>query len=602
LIAVFFILADIIAFSYLYFEALHQNKIYPGVNLGQAYLGGKTESEARTIISAKVSNITENGIQFDFNQQEATITPIISTFDGDVTYQVITFNIDDMINRAFSIGRGHGVVANLAEQLESSIFGKKIPVSFTTDDNRIKEILANNFEQASAPAENSNIFATTTIVSGKKEIVLRATNEKPGFTINYDQAIQSMKNSLAKISNPPINLSSTLGSPSIKKSEIEPLLPNANNFLDQASLTLVYADKKWPVPEINFANWLTVSRASDSRLSLDIDKDKLSAYLDKTAATQIEIPVGDARFKIDNGRVVEFSKSQNGVKIDLDQTYLNLKNNFLTEDKNTVDIAVATVTSDIAENQINNLGITEIIGTGHSNFVGSPKNRIINIGVGAAAMNGLLIAPGTEFSTNKALGTVDAAAGYLPELSIIGNKTIPEYGGGLCQIGTTLFRAALASGLPITERQAHSYRVAYYEPAGTDATIYQPEPDFKFINDTKNYVLIQTHTSGNDLYFDFWGTKDGRAIEQTDPTISNIVKPLPGKLIETLSLPPGQKKCSEKAHNGADAFFDYKVTYPDGTIKQKRFTSHYVPWQEVCLIGVAQLSSTSTPSTIQPQP
>jgi len=101
------------------------------------------------------------------------------------------------------------------------------------------------------------------------------------------------------------------------------------------------------------------------------------------------------------------------------------------------------------------------------------------------------------------------------------------------------------------------------------------------------------------LTFDFWGTKDGRQVEETAPTIYNITKPAPAKYTETLSLPPGQIKCTEKAHNGADAFFDYKVTYPDGTIKQKRFTSHYVPWRQVCLIGVNQLSASSTPAAVK---
>jgi hypothetical protein len=102
--------------------------------------------------------------------------------------------------------------------------------------------------------------------------------------------------------------------------------------------------------------------------------------------------------------------------------------------------------------------------------------------------------------------------------------------------------------------------------------------------------------SGNNLYFDFWGAKDGRIIEKSYPKIFNIVDPEPGKIVETLDLKPGEKKCTEKAHKGADASFSYKVTYPDGTTKSKIFTSHYVPWQEVCLIGVKQLSATSTPS------
>ena len=184
---------------------------------------------------------------------------------------------------------------------------------------------------------------------------------------------------------------------------------------------------------------------------------------------------------------------------------------------------------------------------------------------------------------------------------------MPEFGGGLCQVGTTMFRAVIACGLPVTMRRNHSYRVVYYEPAGTDATIYDPWPDFRFINDLPTYILIQAKISGDTLSFEFWGTKDGRLVETTKSTIYNIVKPEPTKVIETLDLKPGEKKCTEHAHNGADAYFDYKVTYADDTVKEKRFSSHYVPWQEVCLLGVEKLSAppetaTSTPATSETTP
>jgi vancomycin resistance protein YoaR len=217
-------------------------------------------------------------------------------------------------------------------------------------------------------------------------------------------------------------------------------------------------------------------------------------------------------------------------------------------------------------------------------------NRRHNIKVGAEALHGLLIKPGEEFSLLKALGEIDASNGYLPELVIKENKTVPEYGGGLCQIGTTVFRATFNSGLPVTARRNHSYRVTYYEPAGTDATIYDPAPDYKFVNDTGHYILIQARLDKDDLTFDFWGTKDGREINYTQPTIYNIVKPAPTKMIETTDLPEGKKKCTESAHAGADAYFDYKVTYSNGEVKNQRFTSHYVPWQAVCLVGVKKIT------------
>ena len=203
-----------------------------------------------------------------------------------------------------------------------------------------------------------------------------------------------------------------------------------------------------------------------------------------------------------------------------------------------------------------------------------------------------MIAPDGEFSLLKTLGPIDGSHGWLPELVIKGNKTTPEYGGGLCQIGTTVFRAAMNSGLVITERRNHSYRVRYYEPAGTDATIYDPAPDFRFKNDTGHWVLITTEMRGDQLVFTVWGTKDGRSVAPLNPVISNIVAPPPKKLIPTTELAPGQQKCTEVAHAGATAKLDYVVTYTGGEVKKTTFTSYYKPWGAVCLVG----STTPTPT------
>ena len=207
-------------------------------------------------------------------------------------------------------------------------------------------------------------------------------------------------------------------------------------------------------------------------------------------------------------------------------------------------------------------------------------------------MNCLLIKPGETFSAIKAIGTIDEENGFKKELVIKDNKTTPEFGGGLCQIGTTLFRAALGSGLPLAERRNHSYRVTYYEPAGTDATIYNPSPDLKFLNDTRGYVLIQTKIDGTKLIFEFWGKRDGRESSYTNPVIYNLVAPPPTKYIYTTELPVGQKKKIETAHKGADAYFKYTIKYPDERgLVEKTFNSHYKPWAEVWLIG-----ATSTPT------
>ncbi|MEK7067544.1 MAG: VanW family protein, partial [Patescibacteria group bacterium] len=266
-------------------------------------------------------------------------------------------------------------------------------------------------------------------------------------------------------------------------------------------------------------------------------------------------------------------------------------NKILSNGYPAINLVMDSEAPQITTANVNNLGITDLLGKGESDFTGSPPNRIHNIETGANKLNGLLIKPGETFSAIKAIGNVDGENGFLKELVIKEDRTTPEFGGGLCQVGTTLFRAALGSGLPIAERRSHSYRVVYYEPAGTDATIYNPSPDLKFTNNTGNYILIQTKIEGNKLAFEFWGKKDGRESSYTNSVIYNITAPPPVRYIYTTELAIGEKKKVETAHKGADAYFKYTIKYPDerGSI-EKTFTSHYKPWAEVWLIG-----ATSTP-------
>jgi len=100
------------------------------------------------------------------------------------------------------------------------------------------------------------------------------------------------------------------------------------------------------------------------------------------------------------------------------------------------------------------------------------------------------------------------------------NETIPEFGGGVCQVSTTMFRVALDAGLEITERRNHAYPVAYYSPQGTDATIYLPKPDFRFKNDTNSHILIQPKIVGKRLTIEFYGSKDGRVVEIEGPKVT----------------------------------------------------------------------------------
>ncbi len=253
------------------------------------------------------------------------------------------------------------------------------------------------------------------------------------------------------------------------------------------------------------------------------DREKIQSYLADLARRVNKDPV-NAKFQVEDGKVSTFAISENGLALNIERSLIIISESILAENYKPsnlkeLDLAYNETEPEIKSDEIDNLGITDLIGEGKSDFRGSPKNRIHNIEVGSSRFHGALIKPGEEFSFVKILGPVDAEHGYAEELVIKKDKTEPEFGGGICQISTTAFRAAVYSGLEITARRNHAYPVRYYNPQGMDATVYIPRPDLRFINNTPGYILIQTKIEGTNLIFDFYGTSDGRTIAIEGPKI-----------------------------------------------------------------------------------
>jgi vancomycin resistance protein YoaR len=236
------------------------------------------------------------------------------------------------------------------------------------------------------------------------------------------------------------------------------------------------------------------------------------------------------------------------------------------------------------------MGIKELIGMGTSTYQGSIESRIFNVNLGASRVNGTLVAPGEVFSFAKTVGDVSSLTGYKQAYIISGGKTILGDGGGICQVSTTLFRAALNAGLPIVERHPHAYRVSYYEQdssPGIDATVYVPTVDLKFKNDTGNHILIQSILDPNELRLTFmiYGTSDGRTSEVSTPVVSNV-RPAPeAKYEDDPNLPAGQIKQVDFAAAGATAYFTRTVMRDGKVLHSDEFRSNYRPWQAVFLRG-----------------
>jgi vancomycin resistance protein YoaR len=586
------------------YAKLYEGKMFPGARVLNVRLDGLSKDEARQAVQSQIDEAVGKGLQFQFNGKDATIDTTISGTDGSVSRELIQYDIGAAIDKAYGIGRSSGPIQNALIQLGARLHPIRIPAGVTIDEKGITDGLTQAFQESLAEPQDAmfDIHVTTGTVP-----LVSIVNEKSGVRLTTDHALKKLRTQAESLAFAPIELEADMIAPHVRRSDLEPLEQDVLAYINRPQLVFTYENKSYDIPTSTLVHWITVSDEKGNP-TIALSRDAFKASM-KEMVPGIEQETKNGSLVVQDGKITSFTAGTQGVSLNAEKTLAPVEASWPTT--STYPLVTDVTSGSLLGEDPERLGIKEIIGAGHSNFAGSPSNRRKNIAKGAELVNGTLIAPGEEFSLLKVLGEIDGAHGWFQELVIKGNKTEPEYGGGLCQIGTTTFRAALSAGLKIVERRNHSYRVRYYEPVGTDATIYDPSPDFRFLNDTGHYILINAYVKGDDATFEVWGTQDGRTtlfkgqkdvtdVDELKPRVYNVTSPPPMKLVETLDLPPGQKKCTETAHAGADADFGYQVTYADGTVHEETISSHYRPWQAVCLIGVEKLTAPPDLSTNEP--
>jgi hypothetical protein len=166
-----------------------------------------------------------------------------------------------------------------------------------------------------------------------------------------------------------------------------------------------------------------------------------------------------------------------------------------------------------------------LLAVGRSNFKGSGGGRKANVRKALNEhLNNTYVASGAVFFFNKVLGkSVNTSNGWQMALTIFeGGELRPAPGGGICQVSTTLYRAALNSGFPIVEQRNHSLYVTYYEKygVGQDATVFPGSQDLAFLNDTGGPLLIQSYNDGDEAYVNIYGRDDNRTVTLSGPYFS----------------------------------------------------------------------------------
>lgn len=548
--------------GYAGFRLAFRGLIFPNVTVAGIKVGGMDRETSLKLINNYFLTNPNRVILRVGNKEIENVNEI--KVERDFTWAV---------DQAFSVGRNGNTLTQLAEQLKtlSSTRSIRVPISYDQEELvSLVDEMANDINQSpiwpKLVANNDQV----TVVTGKN-----------GLEIEKELLIKEIVERWSLPDKQMVDIPSRI----VYVKENEEMVDKAVEALKK------WGEKRLVLKQVGFE----ISLTQEEMMSLfglvdeKIDKDQFGNLLARIQQP-VETEPRDAVFLFEGDEVKEFKPEIVGKVIDIPALKERLAEFLLTADKEVMEIPVIESYPKIRAGDINNLGIKELIGEGTSSFSHSIPGRVFNVNLAASRINSTIVAPGEEFSFNAAVGDISRASGYQSAYIISGGKTVLGDGGGVCQVSTTVFRAALNAGLPIVERKAHAYRVGYYEQdskPGIDATVFNPTADFKFKNDTGNHILIQTKVDTVNLKMrvGIYGTKDGRVASVSVPKISSQTPPPATLYVDDPTLPVGHLKQIDWSAWGAKVSFNYKVVKEEKVLFEKTFYSNYQPWQAIYLRG-----------------
>jgi vancomycin resistance protein YoaR len=577
-----------------YLDQSYQGKIYPNVTVQGLPLGEMTPTAAEAAIRARYE---------DFLQQPATLTFGDRTWHPAPEEIGIAFDFKGAVDQAYQAGRGNRMFENLQNIAAIWQDGLELPLHVTFDQAAMQRYIAGLRDELDvAPADAQlRLYG----------IVVFTHPARMGRQILVDETVQDLTDSLRTFKPGTVALRSRDLPPRLNDAEVATAKQQINAIV-QSDFTLNVEEKSYTWTPREIALMLRIGRVPK-----DPANDRIAVALDQYLVDKRIIAIANEtgrgsvhpRVAWNNGDLKIIKPGTPGLRID-EAKARDMIMAAIGGSQRVLDLPVREVAPQVTEANLHSIGIDELVSVGTSDFSGSAAYRIHNVGVGMKILNGILLAPGEEFSFNENVGDIDAKNGFVEGYAIIQNRTQLEFGGGICQDSTTMFRAAFWAGLPITERWGHSFYISWYDKyglaqygngMGMDATIFTGGPDLKFVNDTGNWLLIQSWSNPKTgvAQVEFYGTKPNRRVELTQRVYDRVPAPSNPVYVIDAKQPPGTRKQTDTARGGMT--IDVHRTIIENGVRREPelFRTRFKAWPNIFTVNPADMGPDGRPL---PQP
>jgi vancomycin resistance protein YoaR len=577
---------------FLSIERRYQQRIYPNVSILGVNVGGLQPAEAEAAITEHFRAFTD--------------APVILNFEGR-SWRVsgndlgLVMGVNDSVQQAYKIGRTRDMMSNVQTIWQTLQQSMAVPVLIVVDEAKAQASVARLASIIDAPAHDPKLHMEGTTLVVK--------DGKPGRMLLVDETVARMRETLSLlVSQQQVTVATRELAPRVTNAAVQAARARVVDLISQP-VTIKVNNEEFVWSSDDLARMIEIVQQSDTNgidsYHVFLNPYQIERRMEVIGQTTQTVPVYP-RVAWNGGDLQIIKAGAPGWRINKHESR-DLLVSSVDQGVRTIELNPRYVAVPIDKNNLASLGITELVSEGKSDFTGSAPYRVTNIQAGLALLDGVLIAPGEEFSFDDTIGDIDETNGFVKGYAIVQSRTQLEFGGGICQDSTMVFRAAFWAGLPITERWGHSFYISWYDkhgPTGMDATIFTGGPDLKFLNDTGHWLLMQTYSNPKTglASVRLYGTSPKRKVEMTQVIRARVAAPTVPVYVTDSEQPAGAVKQSDYARDGLTIEIVRTVTDADGTARDPdKYTTRFKPWPNIYVFNPVDLAG-NIPQIPMPPP
>lgn len=554
------------------------NAFFPGTKVGDLNIAELDHPQALALMKQHFADFENTAVDFSFEQQ---------IWNASLNQLGYSIDYESTLAAAWQHGRDSSRLAQFkAVMIEPE--QHSYPILFNGNDDKLSAYLEDIGTQIVGAARDASLY-----LDGDQ---VRIQPNEDGRKLDIEAAANATRRIIQSAKRGQVELTAKAVVSQITAEMLEPKRELAQTMIN-GGVDINTGDDVWRITQATLRSALVLPERgvlTDPTFDERVIGEEFTEMAEAVKSSPKNATLG-----WDDGLTV-IEADVRGRTLDVPATVQEVIAAARTSNQRTVNAQYEDVLAEVRSDNLDELGITGLLATGDSNFVGSSWERAENVRVSADHLTHTLVKPGETYGFNESIGPITLDNGFVQGMIIRGSRIVEDIGGGACQASTTVFRAALKAGLPI-DHEYHTYRLAMYEhdgwPPGLDAAIFQPEDpndwatDLYFTNNTDNWLLVEFVINETYAYCSIYGTPPGYDVQIDVPYISDAKKPEGPIETEDASLARGERQQVGWPTNGYDVMATRTIT-KDGELVEKEglpnpweFWSYFLPQREEWLIG-----------------